>query len=80
MTQSLAAQPLAAQLLAEFARLRKADRGLTIRLTDTMARIFATTPAASPLQTALGFSLAAIDALNGPKRLLAEQMMFGRRS
>ncbi|WP_338767787.1 FAD-dependent monooxygenase [Massilia sp. METH4] len=62
--------------LAEFATLRRQDRDLTVRLTDTMARIFANT---SPLQPALGLSLAAIDLFSPARSVLAELMMYGRR-
>jgi 2-octaprenyl-6-methoxyphenol hydroxylase len=62
--------------LAEFATLRRQDRDLTVRLTDTMARIFANT---SPLQPALGLSLAAIDLFTPARSVLAELMMYGRR-
>lgn len=62
--------------LAEFAALRRQDRNVTVRLTDTMARIFANT---SPLQPALGLSLAAIDLFSPARSVLAELMMYGRR-
>jgi 2-octaprenyl-6-methoxyphenol hydroxylase len=62
--------------LAEFATLRRQDRDVTVRLTDTMARIFAN---ASPLQPALGLSLAAIDLFRPARSVLAELMMYGRR-
>lgn len=65
--------------LQAFERQRGQDRGLTIRLTDLMARIFAGSPQGSLLQTALGLSLGAIDLLPGARALLAEQMMYGRR-
>jgi 2-octaprenyl-6-methoxyphenol hydroxylase len=62
--------------LAEFGRLRQADRGMSVRLTDTMARIF-TAPGA--LQPLLGLSLGLIDAIGPARNVLAELMMFGRR-
>jgi 2-octaprenyl-6-methoxyphenol hydroxylase len=62
--------------LADFATLRRQDRDITVRLTDTMARIFANT---SPLQPALGLSLAAIDLFSPARSVLAELMMYGRR-
>ncbi|TWI61534.1 2-octaprenyl-6-methoxyphenol hydroxylase [Pseudoduganella lurida] len=62
--------------LSEFATLRRQDRDLTVRLTDTMARIFAND---SPLQPALGLSLAAIDLVSPARSVLAELMMYGRR-
>jgi 2-octaprenyl-6-methoxyphenol hydroxylase len=65
--------------LLEFSAARRTDRSLTITLTDTMARIFASTPDGAPMQAALGISLGLIDAIKPAKRLLAEQMMFGMR-
>ncbi|QGZ43099.1 FAD-dependent monooxygenase [Pseudoduganella flava] len=62
--------------LAEFATLRRQDRDVTVTLTDTMARIFANT---SPLQPALGLTLAAIDLFSPARSVLAELMMYGRR-
>ncbi|WBS02609.1 FAD-dependent monooxygenase [Pseudoduganella sp. SL102] len=64
------------EALAEFAALRRQDRDVTVRLTDTMARIFANT---SPLQPVLGLSLAAIDLFSPARSVLAELMMYGRR-
>jgi len=65
--------------LLKFAQARQADRNVTISLTDAMARVFASAPDGSLPQTALGASLALIDAIKPAKRMLAEQMMFGRR-
>ncbi len=62
--------------LAEYAALRRQDRDLTVRLTDTMARVFANE---SPLQAVLGLSLAAIDMAGPARGVLAELMMYGRR-
>ena len=64
--------------LQRFVSQRQADRRVTIGLTDIMARIFAAAPR-SPLQGLLGLSLGLVDAYGPAKRLLAEQMMFGRR-
>jgi 2-octaprenyl-6-methoxyphenol hydroxylase len=75
----LLAEEAAPASLQRFAKERAQDRGLTIRLTDTMARIFASAPAGSISQGVLGLSLGLIDAINPAKRLLAEQMMFGQR-
>jgi 2-octaprenyl-6-methoxyphenol hydroxylase len=75
----LLAQELSPAALQRFAVSRQTDRGLTIRLTDTMARIFASAPDGAPSQTLLGLSLGLIDAFKPAKRLLAEQMMFGQR-
>lgn len=63
--------------LAEFARLRRPDRALTMRVTDTLARVFASD---SPLQGLLGASLAAIDLFAPPRKALAEMLMYGRRA
>jgi 2-octaprenyl-6-methoxyphenol hydroxylase len=65
--------------LAQFAQARRADRGMTIRLTDTLARIFASAPQGTPSQIGLGFSLMLVDAFQPAKNLLTEHMMFGRR-
>jgi len=65
--------------IARFAETQQLDRKLTIRLTDTMARAFASAPSGSLSQSLLGFSLGLIDAFKPAKRLLAEQMMFGLR-
>jgi 2-octaprenyl-6-methoxyphenol hydroxylase len=65
--------------LLHFARMRQADRRNTIAFTDTLARIFASAPDGSLPQSALGFSLALVDAFKPAKRVLAELMMFGTR-
>jgi 2-octaprenyl-6-methoxyphenol hydroxylase len=75
----LLSQDLQSVSLEDFEEQRRADRGLTIRLTDTMARIFAGTDDDSPAQALLGLGLGVIDAIGPAKRLLAEQMMFGAR-
>jgi len=62
--------------LTRFAAARRHDRRLTVRVTDTMARIFAND---SPAQALLGLSLAAIDLFSPARSLLAEMMMYGRR-
>lgn len=67
-------------VLTRFAASRKQDRNLTIYLTDAMARLFARTPAGTLLQTLLGFSLGLVDVIAPARRLLVEQMMFGRRN
>jgi 2-octaprenyl-6-methoxyphenol hydroxylase len=72
----LLAQQASPDTLAEFAAARQVDRQLTVRLTDTMARVFAND---GPAQTLLGVSLAVIDTINPARMLLAELMMFGRR-
>ena len=65
--------------LQHYAMQRRGDRDLTIRVTDTMARIFASAPDGAYTQGLLGLSLGLIDTVRPLKRLLAEQMMFGRR-
>lgn len=72
----LLAQGATPRHLAQFTALRRQDRGLTVRLTDTMARIFAND---TPAQALLGLSLAAIDVVTPARDLLAELMMYGRR-
>jgi 2-octaprenyl-6-methoxyphenol hydroxylase len=72
----LLAQGATPAMLAQFTELRRQDRDTTVRLTDTMARIFAND---SPAQALLGLSLAAIDMINPARSVLAELMMYGRR-
>ena len=75
----LLAREATSEMLLRFAQLRHADRKTTIALTDTLARIFSSAPDGALSQTILGSSLALIDAIRPAKRLIAEQMMFGRR-
>lgn len=63
-------------MLAQFIALRRQDRTTTVRLTDTMARVFANE---TPAQALLGLSLAAIDMVGPARGVLAELMMYGRR-
>jgi len=70
------AQGATPEQLAQYNELRQRDRSTTVRLTDTMARIFAND---SPAQALLGLSLAAIDIVSPARSLLAELMMYGRR-
>nr|WP_315396249.1 UbiH/UbiF/VisC/COQ6 family ubiquinone biosynthesis hydroxylase [uncultured Duganella sp.] len=72
----LLAQGATPAMLAQFTALRRQDRGTTVRLTDTMARVFAND---SPAQALLGLSLAAIDMVGPARGVLAELMMYGRR-
>ena len=72
----LLAQGATPTMLAQFTALRQQDRSTTVRLTDTMARIFAND---SPAQALLGLSLAAIDMVGPARGMLAELMMYGRR-
>lgn len=75
----LLSQDFSSAALERFAAQRQTDRNLTIRITDTMARIFASAPDGAPTQAALGLSLGLLDAIKPAKRLLADQMMFGAR-
>jgi len=72
----LLAQGATPTMLAQFTEQRQRDRSTTVRITDTMARIFANN---SPAQSLLGLSLAAIDIISPARSLLAELMMYGRR-
>ncbi|TCS38308.1 2-octaprenyl-6-methoxyphenol hydroxylase [Paucimonas lemoignei] len=75
----LLAQEASSAMLARFAEQQQADRNVTIRLTDVMARIFASAPQGSLSQSLLGLSLGIFDSVRPAKKLLAEQMMFGWR-
>lgn len=75
----LLAQETSPAMLEHFLLSRKEDRNVAIRLTDAMARLFSSTPDGSWQQSLLGLSLGLLDAFSPAKRLLAEQMMFGRR-
>lgn len=72
----LLAQGATPAMLSQYTALRQRDRTTTVRVTDTMARIFAND---SPAQSLLGLSLAAIDMVGPARSLLAELMMYGRR-
>jgi 2-octaprenyl-6-methoxyphenol hydroxylase len=61
--------------LQAFERRRRADRSLTIGLTDLMAESF-TWPLVRPLQSGV---LGALDMLTALRTPLARQLMFGRR-
>ncbi len=67
------------QSLQTFATRRKLDRSVAIRITDLMARVFASAPDGALSQSVLGLSLGLLDALPPARRLLAEQMMYGQR-
>lgn len=67
------------QALQTFLDQRKTDRQTTIKLTDTMAKIFASSQDGSWMQSLLGVGLSAVDLLPTAKKTLAEQMMFGWR-
>lgn len=76
----LLASELTASALQRFAEERQVDRGVTIRLTDALARVFASAPDGALSQALLGLALGVVDAVGPAKRVLAEQMMFGRRA
>lgn len=78
LARLLAKQPTAASLAA-FQQARQTDRSATIRLTDALARVFASAADSSPSQALLGLSLGLLDACRPAKRLLAQQMLFGMR-
>lgn len=65
--------------LSNFIEQRQTDRNATIRITDSMARVFASAPDGSFSQSVLGAGLGLIDLLAPAKKQLAEQMMFGWR-
>ncbi len=77
---TLLARQIDSNTLQEFSASRISDRNATIYLTDMMARIFASTAPSGISQALLGFSLGLVDGFKPAKKLLAEQMMFGRRS
>jgi 2-octaprenyl-6-methoxyphenol hydroxylase len=62
--------------LLRYRELRRVDRALTVRMTDTLARLFANS---APTQALLGAALGLIDIVPPARHLLAELMMFGRR-
>ena len=72
----LLAQGATPEKLSEFGSARAIDRRLTVGLTDTMARVFASE---GPAQALLGLSLGILDTVGPARTLLAELMMFGRR-
>lgn len=76
----LLAREASPAMLRRFAALRQTDRDLVIRITDTMARIFASAPDGTLSQSLLGMSLGMIDAVRPAKKALAEMMMFGYRA
>jgi 2-octaprenyl-6-methoxyphenol hydroxylase len=65
--------------LQQFDAQRRADRRSTVGLTDLMATVFARAPDGAISQSLLGAGLGLIDGAPSAKKLLAEQMMFGRR-
>jgi 2-octaprenyl-6-methoxyphenol hydroxylase len=72
----LLAREMTPAAIDRFAMERAQDRGMVIRATDTMARVFADK---GPQQALFGLALAALDTVKPARMLLAELMMFGRR-
>lgn len=66
--------------LQQFLRERQTDRSLTIGLTDTLARIFASSPDGSFKQSLLGLSLGGLDLFRPARHLIAEHMLYGWRA
>lgn len=79
LAKTLAHNPTTAGL-RRFEQERRGDRSLTLRLTDLMARVFASGTDRSLSQSLLGLSLGLIDLVPPARRALSEQMMFGWRS
>jgi 2-octaprenyl-6-methoxyphenol hydroxylase len=65
--------------ISNFSSQRQSDRSATIKITDGMARIFASSPDGALSQSLLGLGLTAIDLVTPAKKILAEQMMYGWR-
>lgn len=66
--------------LHEFVASRKTDRTTTIKLTDTLAKLFTHGKDGSPLQNLFSLQLGLLDLLPPAKKMLAQQMMFGWRT
>ncbi len=75
----LLATDVSPDALVTFMQAREADRTTTIRVTDLLARVFASAPDGALSQTLLGASLGLLDLVTPARHLLAEHMMFGRR-
>lgn len=75
----LLAQDRTPPVLQRFISERQRDRKVTIGMTDSMARLFASAPEGTMSQMVLGLSLGALDACAPARRVLAEQMMYGQR-
>ena len=75
----LLAADISPETLVKFGQAREADRSTTIRMTDTLARLFASAPDGALSQTLLGASLGMLDLISPARHLIAEHMMFGRR-
>ncbi|MFT5533174.1 MAG: 2-octaprenyl-6-methoxyphenol hydroxylase [Burkholderiaceae bacterium] len=78
LARLLASEPSPAALTA-FGTQRSLDRGMTIRVTDAMARVFASAPEGTLSQGLLGLSLGLMDAVAPARKMLAQQMMYGQR-
>ncbi|MBI3285324.1 MAG: UbiH/UbiF/VisC/COQ6 family ubiquinone biosynthesis hydroxylase [Burkholderiales bacterium] len=76
---SVLAQAQTPAALQDFVQRRAADRRSTIRLTDSLARIFASAPDGSPSQALLGLGLGLLDLLKPARAVLARHMLFGWR-
>ena len=65
--------------LQQFMQQRQTDRRLTIRLTDALARVFASSADGSFTQSLLGTGLLALDLYKPARNLLAAHMLYGWR-
>jgi 2-octaprenyl-6-methoxyphenol hydroxylase len=77
LAQELLLQGAGLAALHRFADRRRLDRGLTTRLTDWMARSFATPFA--PMQHLLGGALGLLDFTPGARAMLSRHLMVGQR-
>ncbi|MDY7573762.1 FAD-dependent monooxygenase [Actimicrobium sp. CCI2.3] len=75
----LLASDVSPAALTAFHAQRSQDRGMTIRVTDAMARVFASAPEGTLSQGLLGLSLGLMDAVAPARKMLAQQMMYGQR-
>jgi 2-octaprenyl-6-methoxyphenol hydroxylase len=75
----LLASDVSPAALTAFHAQRSRDRGMTIRVTDAMARVFASAPEGTLTQGLLGLSLGLMDAVAPARKVLAQQMMYGQR-
>lgn len=78
LAQCILKKPLA-EVITDFEQRRARDRSVTVTLTDTLARIFASAKDGALSQTLLGASLCLVDVVAPAKQLFADQMMFGQR-
>ncbi|GAB3627176.1 2-octaprenyl-6-methoxyphenyl hydroxylase [Pandoraea terrae] len=65
------------EALRTFARRRRVDRGMTIRITDWLPRLFGVD--AAPVATLRGLALLGLELAPPLKAAFARQMMFGQR-